>query len=193
MSAVPLSGERLEIYVEEPSMDQFLRGLLPRILPLAWRLDSNVFIRPHEGKTDLQRSLRRKVGALHTYGQPVNLLVIHDQDQNDCVELKQRLNRVIADQQKEPFRTLVRIACRELENWYLGDLAHLFPSKAKLAGKAKYRHVDKLVGSAELASEVSKEGKIGLARRCGRSIAIASNTSASFRATVAAITRLTAG
>ena len=54
------SAERLEIFVEEPSAEAFLRKFLPRVLPATWKLDQNVFVRPHEGKSDLAKSLNQK-------------------------------------------------------------------------------------------------------------------------------------
>lgn len=49
--------DRLEFLVEERSMAEVLKVLLPRILPASWVLDENYFIRPHEGKSDLKRSI----------------------------------------------------------------------------------------------------------------------------------------
>ena len=53
--------DRLEFLVEERSMAEVLKVLLPRILPASWVLDENYFIRPHEGKSDLKRSIPKKL------------------------------------------------------------------------------------------------------------------------------------
>ena len=45
--------DHLEFLVEERSMAEVLKVLLPRILPAPWVLGENYFIRPHEGKSDL--------------------------------------------------------------------------------------------------------------------------------------------
>ncbi len=71
---------RLETFLEEQPAELFLRGLLPRILPAGWEVDVNIFLRPHEGKSDLAKSLPRKVKSFVSYPQPVRLLVLHDQD-----------------------------------------------------------------------------------------------------------------
>ena len=46
--------DRLEILVEEPSIAEVLRVILPKVLPVGWALDVNCFVRYHEGKQDLQ-------------------------------------------------------------------------------------------------------------------------------------------
>ena len=61
----------VEILTEEPSMENFLRGTLPHILPLGYVLDQNCFIRPHEGKSHLKKSIPRKVKAFVNYQWPV--------------------------------------------------------------------------------------------------------------------------
>lgn len=53
--------DRLEFLVEERSMAEVLKVLLPRILPASWVLGENYFIRPHEGKSDLKRSIPKKL------------------------------------------------------------------------------------------------------------------------------------
>ncbi|GHV69237.1 hypothetical protein FACS1894199_17650 [Bacteroidia bacterium] len=109
----------LEILAEEPSMEYFLRGALPTILPDDYALDVNCFIRPHNGKSDLKRSIPKKMRAYPHYPYPVKILIVHDQDSNDCKLLKQELINLCGNT-GVPF--IIRIACRELENWYLGDM-----------------------------------------------------------------------
>jgi hypothetical protein len=53
----------IEILTEELSMEELLRGLLPKILPPDYAVDVNCFIRSHEGKSDLQKSVPRKLRA----------------------------------------------------------------------------------------------------------------------------------
>jgi hypothetical protein len=47
-------------------------------------------------------------------------VVLRDQDSGDCLEIKERLMALCGRAGKED--ALVRIACRELESFYLGDL-----------------------------------------------------------------------
>ena len=111
--------------VEELSMADLLDQLLPRLFPeLEFRCV------PHEGKSDLERSLVRKLRAWRTPG--VRFVVMRDQDSADCREVKDRL-RHLCEQGGRP-DSLVRVVCRELEAWYVGDLDALtaaFPRAAR--------------------------------------------------------------
>ena len=142
----------------------FLKGFLPRLLPEGYVSNDNVAIRPHEGKQDLQRLLRRRVPQFpYAYREPVRLLVVHDQDANDCLELKRELVDLIDGRHGGELAYCVRIACRELENWYLGSLAAVeeaYPrSKAtRLLGKRRYRNVDVLAGAQEMGPVIEIDG-----------------------------------
>lgn len=175
-------------------MEYFLRGLLPRILPDDYALDVNCFIRPHEGKSDLKKSIPKKMGAFPRYGYPIKVLIVHDQDSNDCVELKNSLIE-LSQTKVHPIPTVVRIACRELENWYIGDFATLeqvYPEiKAKqLAGKVKFRNPDKVFGSHELELLSGNFTNTSAARAIGPIINISGNKSPSFRQFVAGLAKL---
>lgn len=176
--------KRLEILVEETSMEVFLRGILPRVLPYNYKLDQNCFVYPHEGKSDLQKRLPKRVQAYKYYPQEVVLVVIHDQDSWDCKKLKENLIKLVKGANPEiPY--LIRIACRELENWYLGDLdavQGLYPdSKAsRMKNKAKYRHVDNLHGSNEMERMSDNFMKTDCARKIAGIIDIDTNSSRSF-------------
>lgn len=177
-------NKRLEILVEEHSMEVFLKGLLPRILPVRFKVGENCFIYPHEGKSDLQNRLPKRVQAYKSYPEEVLLLVIQDQDSADCKVEKNKLV-LLVEGANDKISYLVRIACRELENWYLGDLfavEKLYPkSKAsKLNRKAKFRDVDHIIGSHEM-NKLSKEfAKISCARGMAPIIDIEENHSKSF-------------
>ena len=105
---------KLIFMLEELSMKELLDRILPRILPEG--VDFQTI--PHAGKRDLELSLPRKLRA---WNEPdVAFVVVHDQDSNDCVELKRELQGICAMSGRQ---VLIRIACRELEAWYWGDLA----------------------------------------------------------------------
>ncbi len=179
-------------------MMHFLDGFLPRVLPQGYLLEHNVFIRPHEGKSDLVKSLRSKSSQLHQCAPPVRLLVIHDQDSNDCIELKRSLVDIVETYRVDAYPICVRIACRELENGYLGNLAAvetLYPtSKAgSLSRKAKYRDSDRLIGSQEMEIITKRTfAKTDCARRIGPILSIDDNRSASFNQFVSGLTKLLA-
>lgn len=184
----------LEILTEEASMDLFLRGLLPRILPEEYVLNENCFIRPHQGKSDLKKSIPTKIRAYSKYNHPVKVLIIHDQDSNDCVVLKNNLVSLIKNENTTiPF--LVRIACRELENWYLGDpdaigIVYDDVNSNNIKEKAKYRNPDRTSGAFELNSLSKNFSKTEAAREIGKIINFEENKSESFNQFVKGLYKL---
>ena len=169
----------LEILTEELSMEYFLRGLLPRILPSDYILDANCFIRTHEGKSHLKKSIPKKINAYQKFNYPVKVLIIHDQDSNDCLLLKQELLDLCHS--IVPVPVMVRIACRELENWYFGDLKALkkvYPEINKVNSKS--RNIDHFQGSYELERLTKKFSKTSAAREISKYIDINNNLSPSF-------------
>lgn len=175
---------QLEILTEEPSMEYFLRGLLPRILPADYQLDVNCHIRTHQGKSDLQKSLLKKMAAYPRFPYPVKVLVVHDQDSNDCLVLKAGLCDMLV--QEPTIKSLVRIACKELENWYLGDFDGLQQvmsgvKTTKFKQKAIYRNPDNVFGAFELQKISPGFSKAQMAKAIGPIINITGNTSSSFK------------
>jgi len=105
----------LLFFLEEFSAAAMLEGLLPKIIP------ANVTTRfiTFEGKQDLEKQLIKR---LRGYRNPNALfVVVRDQDaQPDCKVVKRRVARLCRNAGRSS--VLVRIACRELEAFYLGDL-----------------------------------------------------------------------
>ncbi len=110
---------RVEFLLEEVSMANILRELLPKILPDGYELDVNCFLRPHRGKSDLQKSVPRKMKVFSNFYEPARIVIIQDQDSQNCLQLKKRLESLCEQSGFCPF--LIRIVCRELESWYLGS------------------------------------------------------------------------
>ena len=137
---------QLVFFLEEPSAREMLRGILPKILPADISTQFVVF----SGKQDLEKRLPVRLRA---WRQPQTLFVVlRDQDSGDCKAIKAGLAKQcnVAGQPG----ALVRIACHELESFYLGDLAAV----AKSIGpdnlgvqqmKAKFRHPDRLANPAQ--------------------------------------------
>lgn len=133
----------LVFFLEEPSARILLDVLLPRILPAGHPYRCIVF----EGKQDLMRHLVRRMRG---YRNPeARFIVLRDQDAGDCRAIK----KAIADKCREAGRptSLVRIACHELESWYLADLAAVeqglrIPRLGKRQMERKYRDPDHLAG-----------------------------------------------
>lgn len=187
-----MSNESIEILVEEASMQHFLEGVLPRILSNRWVLGKNCFIRPHKGKQHLKKSIPRKVRAYkNNYPDSVRLLIIQDQDSNDCKRLKKEIQDIV--QKEDPqIPLLVRIACLELENWYLGDFSAIAKVYSRVKpeqyhNKAKFRNPDKLNGAQEMHQLSREFQKGGCARKIGEYIDLENNKSSSFKCFVSGI------
>lgn len=176
---------RIEFLLEEPSMEYFLRGILPKILPEGIVLDENCFLRPHNGKSDLKRSIPTKVKAFSDYHEQVKIIILHDQDSNDCKELKREL--VTLCEQAGTCPVMVRIVCHELESWYLGDMNAIEKVYPKFKAetyrqKAKFRIPDTCVNpSKELENIIPPFQKGHAAKEISKYISIDENTSQSFQ------------
>jgi hypothetical protein len=102
---------------EEISAKAMLESLLPRLLNEQVRFR----IIPFEGKQDLEKQLVRKIRGYQN--KFARFIVLRDQDSHpECTVLKQQL-LALCEQSGRRSDCLVRIACRELESFYLADLA----------------------------------------------------------------------
>lgn len=180
-----MMAEKLVFLLEEPSMEAMLQGLLPRILSPGVSCQTVV----HEGKRDLQLSIPRKLRGWKEPG--VRFFILHDQDRKNCLDLKGELRDLTVGAGRAD--TVIRIVCRELESWFLGDLtavgtAFPVPGVAELAAKARYRDPDAIdYPSRELKALVPGYQKIAGARRIGRCLDPDRNRSRSFRTFVRAL------
>ena len=136
---------QLVFLLEEPSMKKTLEVLLPRFLPK----NVHFICIAHEGKQDLEKSIPRKLKA-KGWNQETKFVIVRDKDSADCLKLKRELIEK-CEQAGKP-NTLIRIACHELESWFLGDLSAVgeaLRSKkkeqlSKLQNKEKFRNPDTL-------------------------------------------------
>lgn len=178
---------RVVFLLEEHSMKVFLDELLPRTYP---ELDYLCVV--HEGKNDLEKSIPRKLRGWRDPGSA--FVVIRDNDGSDCLVVKSRLRELCASAGRP--ETVIRIACQELEAWYLGDpeaLAEAFddPRLAELSRRSRYRDPDAVTRpSAELARLVPAFQKVKGARAMGKHVDPHRCTSRSFQVFVAAVERL---
>ncbi|MCX6584445.1 MAG: DUF4276 family protein [Candidatus Aminicenantes bacterium] len=184
---------RLEFLLEEPSMENVLKKILPLILPQDYRYNSNYFLRPHQGKSDLQKSIPNKMKRFSHFHEPVMLIILHDQDSNDCIRLKKELTELCKKHGQCPF--FIRIVCRELESWFLGDMDAIeaaFPSfKAhKYKNKAKYRNPDLLNASDEMSKLLPRFQKLNASVNISRHLKLEQNTSTSFKNFVSGLKKI---
>jgi len=102
-------------FLEEPSAREMLEGVLPRILPEDIQIRYLVF----QGKQDLEKNLIKRLSGWRL---PDSVfVVIRDQDSGDCKTIKAKLTQLCREAGREG--VLVRVACRELESFFWGDLA----------------------------------------------------------------------
>ena len=152
----------LVFLLEELSADNFLNVILPKIIPEGITFQTI----PHQGKSDLLRSIPIKLRAWRT--PDTRFIVLHDKDANDCYQLKRCLVDLCVSSGR--CDVLVRIACYELEAWYFGDLQAIeaaFPRfKAdKIKGKPKYKNPDLIVKPSSELKRLIPEFRKGLASR----------------------------
>ena len=177
--------------LEEPSAKAMLETLLPRIR------DPQLHHRliPFEGKQDLEKQLERK---LRGYLNPAaRFLIMRDQDSHaDCKALKKTLLAKCAAAGKGDV-SLVRIACRELESFYLADLeavesAFCLAGLRKFQGTAKYRDPDRLGSPSKELHELTggKYQKVGGSRALGSHLDLENTRSNSFSNLIQGIRRL---
>lgn len=177
----------LVLLLEEPSAKDLLQGLLPRLVPEGTSITYLVF----EGKQDLEAQLTRKLRGWRIKDSA--FVVLRDQDAGDCRAVKARL---ISRVQHSGKTALVRVACRELESWIVGDwhaVAKAFdkPQLAAQALKETFRDPDQLVHPVEsLRSFLPEYQKRDGARRVGPLLDPTRNRSKSFRVFCAGVSAL---
>jgi hypothetical protein len=182
---------RIIFLLEEPSMKALLNGLLPRLLP-GLRAEQHFLCVPHEGKSDLDRSIPRKLTA---WREPAaRFVIVRDNDNANCTEIKNH----IRNQCNQAGRSdvLIRLVCQELESWYLGDLSALaraYP-RAKIDTPALRKRYQSPDGwqkpSAELKRHLPEFQKILCARLIAQQLNLEQSHSHSFRVFVEGVKRL---
>lgn len=178
--------------LEEPSAEEMLKGILKRILPDNFAVHYLVF----EGKQDLEKQIERR---LRLWQKPDSVfLVMRDQDAGDCMVIKQNLMEKVRASGKDAV-TYVRIACHELESFYLGDLSAVeqglqLTGLSKKQQTRKYRNPDNLQNAAQEMIKLTSGNyqKVAGSRAIGPYLKIDGlNRSHSFNVLLAGIEKLT--
>lgn len=205
-----MTAVHLEVLVEEPSMEAFLRALLPRALPR----EGSFNVYPYQGKPDL---LGKLPGRLRGYARwlPNNwrIVVVVDRDDDDCLGLKQSMEQMCAAaglatrtrSGRSSWQLVNRIAIEELEAWYFGDwsaVRRVYPRVARtVPDRAGLRAPDAIAGGTWEAFEriLQRHGyfpgglnKIAAARAIGAVLEPERCSSPSFQAFHRAILEATA-
>jgi hypothetical protein len=200
-----MSAAHLELLVEEPSMEAFLRALLPRLLPQ----DRTFEVHPFQGKSDLLGKLEHRLrGYAAWLPADWRIVVVVDRDDEDCHLLKRQLEamarraglRTRTRAGNATWQLVNRIAIEELEAWYFGDWAAVrsaYPrASANVPRRQGFRDPDAVAGGTWEAFERVMQAhgyfkgglpKIEAARMIGARVDPARSSSHSFRAFSAAI------
>lgn len=180
----------LVFLLEEESAKAMLMSLLPRFL------NSNIAVRyiTFEGKQDLDRQLIKKLK--HYLNPQARFIVLRDQDSVPvCTVLKQSIVDKCIEAGKKNV-SLVRIACHELETFYLADLAavsqvfNLPLLKQQL--NAKFRAPDYLANPKQELQKITKQAyqQISGSRDIARYLDLENTRSTSFSHLINAIRKM---
>ena len=163
--------KQLVLFLEERSAKAALEGLLPRLLPAEIHIRYIVF----EGKSDLEKQIDRRLrGWIYP---ETAFVILRDQDLEDCRERKRtRVGKCVAAGKPS---TIVRIACRELESWYFGQLGAVEEALQvnqlrKYSDKSKYRIPDSIQKPSIELKEITggKYQKVSGSREIGKYLSV---------------------
>ncbi len=194
------AASHIELLVEEPSAALALEILVPRIVGAG----ATLRVRSFQGKHDLLKQLPTMLRGYRAWlPAAARIVVLVDRDQQDCLELKQTLERHAAGAgfatrsrrgTDGVFQVVNRIAVEELEAWFLGDvgaLAEAFPRVPRTLGNRRgFRDPDAVAGgTAEALARVLRQAgyfrggvaKTKVAREVASRMDPAVNTSRSFQ------------
>ncbi len=153
----------IEFLLEEPSAEAALQILLPKMLG-----DKVTFkIHAYRSKGELLGSLPARLrGYARWIPHEWRIVVLVDEDRQDCHELKERLNEAAQfaglvvksiPSLDGSFQVINRIAIEELEAWFFGDVAALcvaYPGvPSTLGSRAGFRDSDAIRGGTWEALE----------------------------------------
>ena len=193
-----MKASHIVFIVEEPSIEAFLTGLLPRMLGAHVTFS----IRAHQGKKDLLAKLGQRLkGYARWLPDGTRLVVVADRDDQNCLVLKQQMEALAADAGLRtrttcgalPWQVVNRIAVEELEAWYFGEWQGVRKAFPRLSvtqpKKAAFRNSDAIAGGTWEAFErvMKKAGhmagglrKVEAARIIGKHFSHQAATSPSF-------------
>lgn len=120
---------RLEVVVEEPSAEEAMKHLLPKIVGTRARIK----VINMRNKSRLLRDLSARLRAYRKridHGEDLRIVVLLDRDQDDCETLKKDLEDMARGAKLTTktypgsdgrFVVVNRIVVEELESWFIGD------------------------------------------------------------------------
>ena len=153
----------LEVLVEDASTEEALKVLTPKV--------TSKHCSPHissfHGKKDMLKGLQGRFRGYAKRGFDHSVIVLIDQDRDDCSDLKSKIEKLAQDcglllpnSSKNPKQVAIRIAMTELEAWFLGD-----PAAVNMAF-SKVRETDlHIKGSVDKVPDPAKRLERVLQRR----------------------------
>ncbi len=181
----------LVFLLEEPSAKELLKGVLPRLLPSMTSVRYVVF----EGKQDLERQIERRLRGYQVSG--ARFIILRDKDSSDCRHIKASLVARCVNAGRAD--ALVRIACHEIESWYLADLLAVekglgMRGLAVQQRKNKFREPDLLGNAAAELVKLNRQRyqKVGGSRATARWRDLNNTRSKSFAVFISGLKRLAA-
>ena len=153
----------IEFLLEEESVEEALKFILPKILSKNVGFNFHVF----DGKHDLLDKLPARLRAYKRWlPDDWYIMVLIDEDRADCRELKVKLEKsarnagLVTKSSASPednFQVVNRMVIEELEAWFFGDIEALrkaYPRVSKsLKYQARYRDPDAIAGGTHEALE----------------------------------------
>jgi hypothetical protein len=182
---------RIIFLLEEESMAALLRGVMKNIHP-EWMENEHWVPIAHRGKSDLEKSIPRKLRAWREPG--AKFVILRDNDGGDCIKLKAHLRSLAQTENSEG--VLIRIVCQELESWLLGDLDAIragYPSIGlpQGANPAKYRSPDDLTNASQEIQTLTRDiRKVTRTTKIAFHMNPARNRSRSFQALIMGLNRI---
>ena len=190
----------LELLVEELSAEAALKKLLPKVIGK----ETSFTIHVYGGKRDLLTKLPARLRGYRAWlPEDWRIVVLIDEDRQDCLILKARLEQIAAETRfvtktsattGRRFQLVNRLAIEELEAWFFGDVEAMrqaYPRvPATLGKRARYRDPDAIKGGTweALQRVLQKAGyyqgglpKIQVARSIAESMDPDRNRSKSFQ------------
>lgn len=185
----------IHIFTEEFSIKNVFETILPKILPegVAYRIYS------HQGKGDLEKALTKTIPSISKIPDS-KILILWDQDNEDCIALKKKIQEALKGSCSCDF--YIRIVCRELESWFLGDLSAVekaFPrfKAEQYEHKVDLRNVDLMVSPSNYLRSIIPDyssskilPKLEVSGKIAPFMNIEKNTSTSFNHTIQSIKKL---
>ena len=152
----------IKFFLEEPSAEEALKQLLPKILLKDVSYEFHTF----QGRDEMLKDLPKRLKGEQWIPDNWRIIVLIDEDRRDCHELKAYLERAAHEAgfvtkssaaPNEDFQIVNRIAIEELEAWFFGDVEALHAAYPRipenLQSKAKYRNPDAIPGGTSEALE----------------------------------------